>query len=990
MAYPVSGYFSHQRMLRGILRRPGWVFLLVAGITLFFVWKLPGLSFRTSVYDLVIEDLPETARYEAFKKQFGSDEIIRVVVRAESVFDPETFAEVARLAGETAKIPGIRRVISLPGVKKEVDLSGRWSLQEFSAKLAPVSLFYRNLLSADHRTTALTLILTDQADRDSVISGVERLIAQGPKDLRIYQIGMPLVSRALAQFTEKDLFRLLPLIFVLIAATLYFLFRSLTCVILPVSGAALAVLWTFGMMAVTQTPLSMMTVVVPVFLIAVGTAYCLHICSEYLHCSRGAASSREAVLATFSAVSVPTLLAVSTTVIGLGALLLNRIEAIREFAVFSCFGLLCLLLIVFFLFPALLCRLPLPSGGAGGKPAGVSTVSALLDRVIHIDLHRQRTALCLLAAVGMFFAAGIFGIRVETNPLEYFRKGTPVARNFDDIYRDLSGSFPVHVVMDSQVKDNFEDPEHLRQILRLQEFLEGLSGVDKAVSFADYLKLVNYATNRYDPAYYSLPQEGFEIRMLINNFKSLLGDDLLAGFMSPDFSSANILLFTHLSGSRDFLRTRDAILAHVRENFPRGILWDVTGFGMVMAASSHLLIEGQVKSLSLTMALIFGVMLLLFLSGKVGLIAIVPNAFPIVVGFGFMGWFGIHLSMVTAMIASIAIGLAVDDTIHYLVRYNREFKKDLDKDRSFRDALRGVGAPIIFTTLTVCIGFAVLVFSSFKPTAFFGLLMVVTMISALVADLILLPSLMLHVELVTAWDLLRLMPAAGGLSGSLAHELNEPLNVIKTGSEFLKIMLEKGQKIEDAHLGQVVTEISNQVDRASEVVRRLGELGRKAGFSRERLDVNRSIRDSLALVGHHLRLENIAVELDLVEDLPPVRGHRDRMEQVVVHLLTNAAEAIDERGEAPGERRIRIRSFPYGHRVALEVSDTGTGVPEGIRDRIFEPFFTTKETGKGKGLGLAVVHEVVKDYGGGIEVRNRQGSGACFTLFFPACEDGLV
>jgi hypothetical protein len=178
------------------------------------------------------------------------------------------------------------------------------------------------------------------------------------------------------------------------------------------------------------------------------------------------------------------------------------------------------------------------------------------------------------------------------------------------------------------------------------------------------------------------------------------------------------------------------------------------------------------------MVLVFGIMLILFLSSKVGFIAVLPNLFPIVINFGIMGWLGIELSMVTSLIASIAIGLAVDDTIHYLVRYNREFKKDLDDKRAVRDTLHHVGKPIAFTTITICVGFSILLFSSFQPTAIFGILMVITSLSALMADLILLPSLIQHVELVTLWDLVRLklgkepregIPLFKGLSRTQVH-----------------------------------------------------------------------------------------------------------------------------------------------------------------------------------------------------------------------------
>ena len=178
--------------------------------------------------------------------------------------------------------------------------------------------------------------------------------------------------------------------------------------------------------------------------------------------------------------------------------------------------------------------------------------------------------------------------------------------------------------------------------------------------------------------------------------------------------------------------------------------------GVVISESSQLITEGQIKSLLLTLVLVFAILFVLFLSYKVGIIGMLPNCFPIIVSFGLMGWLGIPLSMVTSLVASIAVGLAVDDTIHYLVRYNREFKRDLNKENALRETILHMGKPIILTTLTISLGFSVLLFSHFKPTAIFGLVIMITMFSALLGDLILLPSLMLHVELVTLWDLLKL------------------------------------------------------------------------------------------------------------------------------------------------------------------------------------------------------------------------------------------
>jgi predicted RND superfamily exporter protein len=511
---------------------------MIAAITFFFAWKLPDLSFKTSIYDLQIEDLPETAQYNSFKKIFGSDEIIRVVIKCSNVFDPITFRKVEQLAETAADVEGVRRVISLPGVKKAVDVSGNWTMEKFSALVSPVDLFHKNLISTDRKTTALTLVLKNDADPDKVIRSVRQMLADGPTDLRLYQIGMPLVSEALVNFTQKDFFSLPPLTFLLIAFILFFLFRKAQYVLLPLASMGLALVWTFGCMTYLRIPLSMLTMIVPVFLVAVGTAYCLHIVSEYLTCQREATSPTEAVTKTYSNIALPTFLAVLTTAVGLGSLLVNRISAIQEFAIFSCFGIISILIIVMTFLPAALSFIPPPAKGTKKWIDTTPLFNRFIEKIIDLNLNHQKIVLPVIGVVILICLIGIFRIRVETNPVGYLRDGTPVKNNFNDIYQTLSGSFPINVVMGHSEADYFEDPRHLADIARIQEFLGTLPGVDKTVSFADYLKLVNYILNHFEPKHYILPEEAFELRMLMNNYATILGEDMLTRFINPDFSKA--------------------------------------------------------------------------------------------------------------------------------------------------------------------------------------------------------------------------------------------------------------------------------------------------------------------------------------------------------------------------------------------------------------------------------------------------------------------
>jgi uncharacterized protein len=748
----LSACFSFSPWLERILKHPRKVISGISVITLFFAWHVFHLSFATSVYDLVIENIPETVQYNEFKKLFGSDEIIRIVVKGADVFEAGTFEKVTRISEEALRIKGVRRIISLPEIRKGIDISGRLSLEEFVNRIRPVELFRKNLISDDARSTSLTLVMSEDADRHVVIEAINHLLERESQGLATYQIGIPLVSDALSSLTKKDFCRLPPVSMLLFAGILFLLYRHVNCIVVPLLCVIVALIWTFGLMSICKIPLSMLTMMVPIFLLAIGIAYCLHICSEYLAFSRTSRNPTEVVRLTFSSIAFPTFLTVLTTVIGFASLWVNRITAIQEFAFFSSFGMISILMVLFTLFPAVLSLLPPPS-------SSTTRVNHFFDRliqqIIRLNLNRQYVTLPIIAVISLFCLAGIFRIEVETNPMGYLKPDSPVSRNFHDIYQDLSGSFPLNVVMESSDANYFQNPSHIRQILDLQKTLATISGVDKTVSFADYLMLVNYVINRFDPGYYAIPDDAIEVRMLVNNYKMLLGDDMLKRFMSPDFSNANVLLFTHIASSNGFLAARDQILNQARDILPSAMGCSVTGIGMAIASSSRLLTHGQVKSLSLTLAIIFGLMLMMFMSAKVGGISILPNLLPIVVNFGLMGWLGIELSLVTSLIASIAIGLAVDDTIHYLVRYNRKFKDLLDKKRSLEKTLRHVGSPMIYTTVTICAGFSILAFSSFQPTATLGILMVIIMISALVGDILLLPALMLHVELVTLWDLVR-------------------------------------------------------------------------------------------------------------------------------------------------------------------------------------------------------------------------------------------
>ena len=229
------------------------------------------------------------------------------------------------------------------------------------------------------------------------------------------------------------------------------------------------------------------------------------------------------------------------------------------------------------------------------------------------------------------------------------------------------------------------------------------------------------------------------------------------------------------------------------------------------------------------------------------------------------------------------------------------------------------------------------------------------------------------------------MKTLGEMSAGIAHELTQPLNAIKIGNDYLRRMILDGKRLTNEDIERVATSVTGQVQRASDIINRLREFGRKPDFKREPVDLNAVVNHVIQIVGQQLILNNIRVVFNMDLSLPPILANANRLEQVIFNLVNNARDAILQMPEdalKPSERVIRLSTFESGNHVVCAVEDTGVGIPDNVKDKIFEPFYTTKEVGKGMGLGLAISYGILRDYGATIEVTNRNGGGASFALRF--------
>lgn len=235
------------------------------------------------------------------------------------------------------------------------------------------------------------------------------------------------------------------------------------------------------------------------------------------------------------------------------------------------------------------------------------------------------------------------------------------------------------------------------------------------------------------------------------------------------------------------------------------------------------------------------------------------------------------------------------------------------------------------------------------------------------------------------------MATLGEMATGVAHELNQPLSVIKTASGFLIRKIRKEEELKGEILLTLVEEIDSHVDRASKIINHMREFGRKSDVTKQKVAINEPLTKALEIFSQQLKLRDIEVIIQLGEDLPPILGDANRLEQVFINLLLNARDAIEDRWHTveygKADKKILLRTSRKGDRVVVEIEDTGSGIPETILDKVFEPFFTTKDVGKGTGLGLSISYGIIQDYGGGIEVMPRSGGGTCIIVTLPTVSE---
>jgi predicted RND superfamily exporter protein len=767
--------------LATVARRPDWVvgrplvvlllLLGVSGAAGFELFRLdpPGVNLLLdpSTEPLLPSGDPGQALYQRAVLNFGDDEVYVVAIECEEVFSQECLGVVDRLSTKIVQFKEVRSISSLMDVtsfryvREEDWVEVRPFIDDVpsdAAKLADLRrralndpVYVRSIVSEDARTAAININFRKMTDGELIDSRLDERIIElleeelGASGRGFYVSGRPHFKTHVYHGMVRDLRFVLPLSVVVMSLVLWIFSGTMRGMLLPLAVALSSILWTFGAMAFLGRSLTLLTGLVGPMLLAIGSIYGVHMLARYEEEAARAKSPREAALESLRHMLVPVTIAGLTTILGFAALLITDVPAVFELGCFSMLGIGGITLSSLTGAPAALAMLPLRSRPRASFSAKLADRLDLTLGALAGSVSRHATPVLVVAGAVVVAAMLLLpAIVIDTDYLSYFDEKDPVRSDFEAVNSLLSGAVPLYVVIEGDGPGAFREPAVVGAIEEIQERADRVVGVGRTLSFADSMRMLNRAFNQDDPAHEIIP----DTRPGVTELLFMIPKNELQRFTTVNHGLSNVILRTGEVGSSAILRLVSDVEAQLDEiEFPEGIVASVTGNAILLARSADGIAKGQPVSVGIAAISIFLLVSVGLRSLGIGAVAMVPNLIPVLVYFGVLGLGAAPLSLPTSLIGCMALGIAIDDTVHYVVRYRAERRAGAEPAAAARLTTRFVGRPIAITSAVISLGFLMVTLSDFATLQEFGLLSALTMGICLVTDLVLLPAILVRARL---------------------------------------------------------------------------------------------------------------------------------------------------------------------------------------------------------------------------------------------------
>ncbi len=729
------------------------ILVVLAVITAITVSELPKARFDNSIEVWLVVDDPALLAHRRLLKTFASDELIVAGIAADDVFAPDVLAKVDRVTRALEKAPHVEKVFSLTNIES---ITGRDDMLEvgdlIEQPIDPATLpatrrralanelYVGNVVSPDGRFTVVIARIPHYDDQfdykvESVTAIREILDRELGEDYLLS--GGPAFDEQFYISSEKDTARTISLMLLFMVVVLWALLRSLAGVAVTLATVFGATVWTIGLMILLDVRMNMVTTMLPPLLIAVGVANTMHVLVEYQSYASRSDDRIAAMSAALHELLEPLFLTTLTTAIGMLSLVISRVEAIREFGAFAAVGVTAAFLLTVTFVPIVMSYLPLPPERV--RKRGDFLSESFLDGLHHFTMRHSRAILAVAAVIMVGAVAAASQVRAESAFLQIFKPDAKVRSDTERIQDQLGGTVTLEVMVDTGREGGVKDPAVLKKLAELEAFLESQPTVSSAQSIAGYFKDLRRAFFDNDQREYRLPETREEAAQYLLLYEMDAPDGDIREYVTFDYRQTRVTARVALASSNASVEVVKNTEAYNAEAFPEGMTGTLAGISLLYANMEEYIRDSLLTGFGSAFVGIFIVFCIQLRSVALGTIVMIPHLMPIIITLGIMGLTGIRLDSTTAMVASVAIGLADDDSIHFVSRVGQKLKAGVDMVTALREALVEVGRPLFYTSVALCAGFGVMITSSFTGSMYFGMLVLITMVLALITDLLVLP-----------------------------------------------------------------------------------------------------------------------------------------------------------------------------------------------------------------------------------------------------------
>lgn len=738
-----------------------WVTLLVLGlITGFFIYQMKFVEMDTSTENLFREGDSSLQIYNEFKEIFGNDQFVYIIFETDDFFQEDTVRLIEKLSRNLEKsVPFVEEVKCLVNVEYVEGLANEILVYELmedfpetpdemeivrrKALKKPALVNY--LISSDGKTSGIFLemeVTEKDEDLNKVAPKVQDILSKPEySTLKYHVVGMPILNYEMHRIGNQEgrqfgIFSLgLELLILLI------IFRSLRGIVAPLLVVILSLIWTIGTIGLLGWKLTFVFVIIPPLIIAVGICDSVHVISEFNTLNNRLHNRREALVNALSLVGLPCLLTSLTTAIALFSFLAVDIRPIRELGVYCGFAFIFAFIISITLVPILL------SFGKADtltrtKSNGNDMYHRFLRGIGRINQKYPKWVVCIFALLTSISLFGIAQVKIEANVVKSLHKSLPIRQAIEFVDSRMGGSMSIEVIVDTGKDNGITDIKVLRQIESIQQFLDLQPMVMKTSSVISLLKELRQVFHRENSEFHTLPDTSLQIAQYLLLYEQS-GGKTLDKLVSFNYSKARITAQVKQVGSTECVKMLQVLKEFVNTKIDPTLNIKYTGSMAWFATFFDYLQKGQIKSFTIALILIASMMILVLRSVKLGLISMMPNLFPVIVGLGVAGFWGIPLDFFVMLVGSIIIGIAVDDTIHFFLRYRRIFNKCGNYDNAMLGVIESVGRPIMFTSVILVVGFLVSTSSVDLGIVNFGIISAIAIFAAMIGDLFLAPSILL-------------------------------------------------------------------------------------------------------------------------------------------------------------------------------------------------------------------------------------------------------